>query len=102
MAEIIKIPQTKVPVRNRKRVAAYARVSVDKGEALESLAAQISYYSQKIQQNPQWQYVGVYADEGISGTGFKGPNEMKRLLDDCDKGKIGGNFKMVSKETIPA
>jgi len=88
LAEIIKIPQTKVPIRNRKRVAAYARVSVDKGEALESLATQISYYSQKIQQNPQWQYVGVYADEGISGTGFKGRNEMKRLLDDCKKGKI--------------
>ena len=79
LAEIIKIPQTKVPIRNRKRVAAYARVSVDIGEALESLAAQISYYSQKIQQNPQWEYVGVYADEGISGTGFKNRNEMKRL-----------------------
>lgn len=46
----------------RKRVAAYARVSSDKDAMLHSLAAQVSYYSNLIQAHPDWEYVGVYAD----------------------------------------
>ena len=52
------------PTKKRMRVAAYARVSTEKGAMLHSLAAQISYYSNLIQRNPDWAYVGVYADEG--------------------------------------
>ena len=45
-----------------KRVAAYARVSMGKDTMLHSLAAQVSYYSDLIQRNPEWEYAGVYAD----------------------------------------
>ena len=49
-----------------KRVAAYARVSSAKDAMLHSLSAQISAYSERIQNHPGWQYCGVYADEGAS------------------------------------
>ncbi len=46
----------------RRRVAAYARVSTDKEEQEYSFEAQVSYYTQKIQANPQWVFVEVYAE----------------------------------------
>ena len=68
------------------RVAAYARVSVD--TLHHSLAAQVSYYSTLIQKNPEWEYAGVYADEGITGTSTAHRTEFKRLIADCNTGKI--------------
>lgn len=53
-----------LPMKKRMRVVAYARVSTEKGAMLHSLAAQISYYSELIQSNHEYEYVGVYADEG--------------------------------------
>ena len=49
-------------IAKRKRVAAYARVSCGKDAMLHSLSAQVSYYSQYIQQNPAWEYAGVYVE----------------------------------------
>lgn len=71
----------------RKRVCAYARVSSGKDAMLHSLSAQVSYYSQYIQQNPEWKYVGVYTDEGITGTKDT-RTEFQRMLADCRAGKI--------------
>ena len=79
---------TKAPHQlTRKRTAAYARVSSGKDAMLHSLSAQVTYYSQKIQQNPEWQYCGVYADEDYTGTKDSRP-EFQRLLADCRAGKI--------------
>lgn len=50
------------------RVVAYCRVSTDSKEQAESLKAQTSYYEKHIKANPEWEYLGVYYDEGISGT----------------------------------
>ena len=72
---------------NRKRVAAYARVSSSKEEMLHSLSAQVSYYSALIQKRLDWKFCGVYADEGISGTKDT-REEFQRLLADCRAGKI--------------
>lgn len=61
------------------RAAAYARVSTDSDEQFTSFAAQVSYYTQLIESNPDYKFVKVYADEGISGTMLKkrkGFNEM--------------------------
>ena len=69
------------------RVAAYARVSSGKDTMLQSLSAQISYYSDLIQKHPGWQYCGVYADEAMTGTKDDREN-FQRLLDDCRSGKI--------------
>jgi DNA invertase Pin-like site-specific DNA recombinase len=69
------------------RVAAYARVSSGKDAMLQSLAAQISYYSELIQKHRGWEYVGVYADEAKTGTKDSREN-FQRLLFDCRAGKI--------------
>ena len=73
-------------LQKKLRVAAYARVSVD--TLHHSLAAQVSYYSNLIQNNPAWEYAGVYADEGITGTSTAHRTEFKRLIADCNAGKI--------------
>lgn len=74
-------------IAKRERVAAYARVSCGKDEMLHSLSAQVNYYSQYIQQNPAWEYAGVYVDEALTGTKDSRP-EFQRMLTDCKAGKI--------------
>ena len=76
-----------LPMKKRMRVAAYARVSTEKGAMMHSLAAQINYYSKLIQSNPEYEYAGVYADEGLSGT-LEGRPEFQRMIRDCRDGKI--------------
>ena len=84
--KITKIERTaQLPIRLR--VAAYARVSSGKDEMLHSLAAQVSYYSNLIQGNLEWAYVGVYADEAETGTKDSRP-EFRRLIADCQAGHI--------------
>ena len=81
--------ERKSPARpRRKRVAAYARVSVESARMQHSLSAQISYYSALIQKTPEWEYAGVYADYGISGTGMRDRDEFNRMLADCEAGRI--------------
>ena len=59
----INIIEPKVPqMPARKKVAAYARVSMESERLQHSLSAQVSYYSSLIQQNPVWEYAGVYAE----------------------------------------
>ncbi len=72
----------------RKNVAAYARVSMETERLQHSLSAQISYYSELIQKHAGWQYVGVYADDGISGTKISRRDEFRRMVEDCEAGKI--------------
>ena len=72
----------------KKRVCAYARVSTDSEEQLTSYSSQIEHYSTLIKANPNWEYVGIYADEGISGTQVKNRTEFKRMIDDSLSGKI--------------
>lgn len=78
------VPQT----ITRKRVAAYARVSMETEKLMHSLSAQVSYYSSFIQHKPEWEFAGVYVDEGITGTSTKHRDEFKRLIADCRDGKI--------------
>lgn len=52
---------------DRKRVAAYVRVSTDGEEQLQSFQSQKSYYEEKISKNKDWALVGIYADEAITG-----------------------------------
>ena len=77
------------------KVAAYARVSSGKDAMLHSLSAQVSYYSSLIQSNRNWEYVGVYSDEAISGTKEARPG-LQKLIADCHEGKI----KMVITKSI--
>lgn len=79
----------KIPVNTNKitRVSAYARVSNGKDAMLHSLSAQISYYSNLIQNHKGWLYCGVYADEAKTGTRDSREN-FQRMLTDCRAGKI--------------
>lgn len=88
MRKITKLETKKIDLPKLKRVAAYARVSVERGRTLHSYSAQVSYYNALIQKNPEWEFAGVYADLGISGTGIEKRNDFKRLLQDCEEGKI--------------
>ena len=65
--KITKIKAVPIPDR-KKNVAAYARVSSGKDAMLHSLSAQVSYYSEYIQSHGDWEYVGVYSDEALTGT----------------------------------
>ena len=83
---IHQVPQKPRPIK-RQRVAAYARVSSSKDAMLHSLSAQVSYYSDLIQRNPEWDYVCVYIDEGITGTKDT-RKDFQRMLASCRAGEI--------------
>ncbi len=70
------------------RVAAYCRVSTDTEEQATSYEAQIAHYTEYIQKNPEWEFAGVYADDGISGTNTKKRSEFNRMIEDCEAGNI--------------
>ncbi len=70
------------------RVCAYARVSTDNEEQLSSYQAQVEHYSAYIKNNPAWEFGGIFADEGISGTNTKKRVEFNRMIEDCMAGKI--------------
>lgn len=70
-----------------KRTAAYARVSSGKDAMLHSLSAQVSYYNQLIQSNPDWLFCGIYADEALTGTKDNREN-FQKMLAECRAGNI--------------
>lgn len=74
-------------ITEKKRVAAYARVSSGKDAMQESLSAQVEYYIGYINANPLWENAGIYADEAISGT-KDSRREFVRLINDCKDGKL--------------
>lgn len=70
------------------KVAAYARVSTEQDEQQSSYEAQVEYYTKYIQNNPDWEFAGIYADEGISGTNTKKRDGFKNMIKDAKDGKI--------------
>lgn len=85
IVERVQFPQTqKIKLL---RTAAYARVSSGKDAMLHSLSAQVSYYNNLIQSNPEWLFCGVYADEALTGTKENREN-FQKLLSECRAGHI--------------
>ena len=82
--------RTAAPIsENRKRkVAAYARVSTDQEEQISSYEAQVDYYTNYIKNREDWEFVSVYADEGISGTSTAHRDGFNRMIEDAMNGKI--------------
>ena len=72
----------------QKRVAAYCRVSTQQEEQLNSYTVQKEYYTEKINNEPKWKLVGIFADKGISGTSTKNRDEFNRMIRMCKRGKI--------------
>ncbi|HBO66872.1 MAG TPA: recombinase family protein, partial [Acholeplasmataceae bacterium] len=75
-------------IKRKKRVCAYARVSTDTEDQINSYNAQISEYTSQIKENNDWEFVNMYADEGISGTSTKKRVNFLRMIDDAKAGKI--------------
>ena len=78
------------------RVAAYCRVSTDSDEQATSYDAQVEHYTEFIQKNPEWEFAGIYADNGISGTNTKKREDFNRMIDDCE----AGNINMIITKSI--
>jgi len=74
--------------RRKLRVAAYARVSTNLEEQLTSYEAQVDYYTRYIQTKDEWEFAGVYTDEGISATNTKKRDGFNRMVADALAGKI--------------
>lgn len=70
------------------RVASYCRVSTDSDEQATSYEAQVSHYTEYIQKNPEWEFAGIFADDGISGTNTKKREEFNRMIEECEAGNI--------------
>jgi site-specific DNA recombinase len=103
MAKITVIPSTKNPItqiangsNELRRVAAYARVSTNTDEQYSSYEAQVNYYMKFIQERPDWTYVNVYADEGITGTNTRRRVEFNKMISDA----VGGQIDLIITKSI--
>ena len=72
----------------RKRVAAYCRVSTDSEDQLNSYRSQVQYYTDKISENKDWMMAGIYADEAITGTQVAKRESFQKMINDCMSGQI--------------
>ena len=95
MPKVTVIPPTINPLTHlpsvaarKRRVAGYARVSTDSDEQFTSYEAQVDYYTKFIQSRPEWEFIKVYTDEGISGTNTKKREGFKEMVSDALAGKI--------------
>ncbi len=70
------------------RVAAYCRVSTETEEQNSSYEVQVSHYTEFIKKNAEWEFAGIFADDGISGTNTKKREEFNRMIDECMEGNI--------------
>lgn len=93
--EIIKIEPTKFPKiqsatkkTGELKVAAYARVSTEKDNQTSSLIAQKQHYTNLIKSNGEWEFTGLFADEGISGTSFKNRHAFQEMIEKAKQGEV--------------
>lgn len=95
MPKVTAIPPTKtlyprepLSLNRKQRVAAYARVSTEQEEQQSSYKAQMDYFTDLIMKNPDWEFAGMYADEGITGTSMKKRDGFNSMVEDALSGKI--------------
>jgi len=92
---VITIPATRsrytadpIGSRKKRRVAAYARVSTDYEEQQSSYKAQVDYYTNYINGRDDWEFVSVYADEGVTGCNTKKRDNFNKMVEDALSGGI--------------
>ncbi len=92
---VIIIPATKnrytadpIGSKRKRKVAAYARVSTDHEEQQSSYEAQVDYYTNYINRRDDWEFVSVYADEGITGCNTKKRDGFNSMVNDALAGRI--------------
>ena len=80
----------------KRRVAGYARVSTGSEEQATSYEAQVDYYTNYIKSKPDWEFVGLYSDEGISATSTKRREGFKQMIDDA----LSGNIDLIVTKSV--
>ena len=90
ITKIEDLPQLEMNIGHigKQRVAAYCRVSTDHEDQLHSLAAQTEYYQTLINSRPDWEFVKIFTDEGISGGSTKARKGYLEMLEYCEQGRI--------------
>jgi len=84
------------PIRNdirvmrkkKLRVCAYVRVSTGSDAQANSFITMITYYTELIESNPEWEFVGIYADEAVTGTKVDKREEFQTMMQECENGNI--------------
>ena len=78
----------RMPEKAKLRVAAYARVSSDSEDQVNSYIAQVDFYTKYISSKTEWDMVDIYADEGLTGMESQKRDDFNRMMADCRAGKI--------------
>ena len=87
-ATINKFTAAPIASNAKRKVAGYARVSTDNDDQISSYAAQVDYYTRYIKERKDWEFVGMYTDEGVTGTSTKKREGFTRMIKDALAGKI--------------
>ena len=87
-ASIHRFSEVPLATAEKRKVAAYARVSTDNEDQKTSYAAQVDYYTNYIKSRPDWEFAGMYSDEGVTGTSLKKREGFTRMVQDALDGKI--------------
>ena len=87
-ASIHRFSEVPLASAEKRKVAAYARVSTDNEDQKTSYAAQVDYYTNYIKSRPDWEFAGMYSDEGVTGTSMKKREGFTRMVQDALDGKI--------------
>jgi len=88
MPEVFVIEPKKQQYVQKQRVCAYARVSTEEESQTNSYEFQISYYKELILETPEWIFVDIYSDKGISGTSAQKRPGFQQMIRDCQAGEI--------------
>ena len=87
-ASIHRFSEVPLASAEKRKVAAYARVSTDNEDQKTSYAAQVDYYTNYIKSRSDWEFAGMYSDEGVTGTSLKKREGFTRMVQDALDGKI--------------
>ena len=87
-ATVSKFTASPINSRKKRKVAGYARVSTDHDEQLTSYEAQLDYYTTLIKGHDDWEFAGMYSDEGITGTSVKKREGFQSMVADALAGKV--------------
>lgn len=74
--------------KKKLRVCAYVRVSTGSEAQANSFITMITYYTELIESNPEWEFVGIYADEAVTGTKVDKREEFQTMIQECEDGNI--------------
>lgn len=98
MKKITKIESNKTDsfIKPKLRVATYCCVSTDSDEQASSYEVQIAHYTDFIKKNSEWEFAGIFADDGITGTNTKKRQEFNRMIEEC----MARNIDMIITKSI--